>query len=86
MCYCSLLRNVNGRWIVPQQCICNIRRPVEGFDRLPYRLLISKLDSRLLCNAKGASRLAKRYYILIGALELTLQGQPMSNVVVQITQ
>ncbi len=45
-----------------------------------------KLDSRLLCNARGASRLAKRYYILITALELTLQGQPRSNVVVQITR
>ncbi len=45
-----------------------------------------KLDSRLLCNARGASRLAKRFYILIRALELTLQGQPRSNVVVQITR
>ncbi len=45
-----------------------------------------KLDSRLLCNATGASPLAKRYYILIRALELTLHGQPRSNVVVQITQ
>ncbi len=36
----------------------------------------TKLDSRLLCNARGASRLAKRYYILIRAVELTLQGQP----------
>ncbi len=35
---------------------------------------------------EGASRLAKRYYILIRALELTLQGQPRSNVVVQISQ
>ncbi len=34
-----------------------------------------KLDSRLLCNTRGASRLANKYYILIRALELTLQGQ-----------
>ncbi len=45
-----------------------------------------QLDSRLLCNARGTSRLAKRYYILIRVRELTLQGQPRSNVVVQITR
>ncbi len=43
-----------------------------------------KLDSRLLCNAREASRLAIRYYILIRTLELTLQGQPRSNVMVQL--
>ncbi len=43
-----------------------------------------KLDSQLLCNTRGASRLAKRYYILIRALELTLQGQQRSNVMVQL--
>ncbi len=43
-----------------------------------------KLDSWLLCNARGASWLAIRYYILIRTLELTLQGQPGSNVMVQL--
>ncbi len=35
-----------------------------------------KLDSRVLCNARGASWLVTRYYILIRALELTFQAQP----------
>ncbi len=43
-----------------------------------------QLDSRLLCNARGASRLAIRYYILRRTLELSLQGQPRSNVMVQL--
>ncbi len=43
-----------------------------------------KLDSRLLCNTRGASRLAIRNYILIRTLELSVQGQPRSNVMVQL--
>ncbi len=45
---------------------------------------LGKLDSRLLCNTRGASRLAIRYYIFIRILELTLQGQPGSNEMVQL--
>ncbi len=38
------------------------------------RTLVQKLDSWLLCNARGASRLAIRYYILIRILEGSIQG------------
>ena len=67
------------------------QRVVDQWNRLPLRVINTEtvvsfkaaLDKYTGINARGASRLAKRYYILIRALELTLQGQPRSNVMMQ---
>ncbi len=46
-----------------------------------------KLDSWLLCNVRGDIPVGKKIlhpFLFIRALELTLHGQPRSNVMVQL--